>query len=342
MVSRRVRRLAGRGLTIVAIVIPLALFALWRFPSSDFLFLPNTAQPLAGLVSVEGSHPARAPGGVYYLDVTERQASWLERLLPFTRPDGATLVSNHAVVPSGVSFEEQHKQELEDMERSQEVAAAVALRRAGLHVVARPTGVLIEGLFTNVPAAKVLRAGDVVVGVDGHGVLTRPELRAALGKHTPGDVISLRIMRAGRALIVSVKTIADPQEPKRALIGAYRASQAASITLPLKVHIDLRGVGGPSAGLPFALDVLELLGKNVTHGYKVAATGELDLDGSVSPIGGVKQKTLGALRAGVDVLLVPAGENADEARRYAGGLRVIPVDSFQQALRRLATLSPKT
>jgi PDZ domain-containing protein len=337
-----VRRLVGRGLAIVAVVLPLVLFVLWRLPSSDFLFLPNNAQPLAGLVSVEGSHRATTAGGIYYLDVTERQATWLERLLPFTRPDGSSLVPSRDVVPSGISFEAQHKQELLDMNRSQQIAAAVALRRAGLKVVARPTGVLVEGVFSNVPAAKVLRAGDVIIGVNGHGVLSRPELRAALAPHTPGDAVSLRILRGGKALLVSVKTIADPQEPKRPLIGVYRASQAAAITLPLKVHIDLGGVGGPSAGLPFALDVLELLGTDVTHGYRIAATGELDLDGSVSPIGGVEQKAVGARRAGVEVLLVPAGENAAEARRYAPGLRVIPVESFQQALRQLATLPPKT
>ena len=335
------RRLVGRVLPVALIATALGLFALWVLPSSDFLFLPNTAQPLAGLVTVEGSRPPQGPGAVYYLDVTERKATWLERLLPFTRPDGASLVESQAVVPSGSSFEAQHRQELEDMSRSQEVAAAVALRQVGLHVVARPTGVLVEGVFTNVPAAKVLRAGDVITGIDGHGVLSRPELRAALASHKPGDVVNLRVTRGGQALVLSVKTVSDRREPRRPLIGVYRASQAATITLPLKVHIDLGGVGGPSAGLPFALDVLELLGKDVTHGYKVAATGELDLDGSVSEIGGVKQKTFGARRAGVDVLLVPAGDNAVEARRYAGHLRVIPVESFQQALRSLATLPPK-
>jgi len=107
--------------------------------------------------------------------------------------------------------------------------------------------------------------------------------------------------------------------------------------LPRKVNIDLGQVRGPSAGLPFALEVARLLGRNVTHGCKVAATGELDLAGDVLPIGGVKQKTIGARRTGVDVFLVPAGDNAAEARRYANGLRIIPVHSFQQALRRLAT-----
>ena len=73
----------------------------------------------------------------------------------------------------------------------------------------------------------------------------------------------------------------------------------------------------------------------------MAATGEIELDGSVLPIGGVKQKVIGARRSGADVFLVPAGENADEARRHAGDLRIIPVESFRQALQALATLKRK-
>jgi PDZ domain-containing protein len=102
-------------------------------------------------------------------------------------------------------------------------------------------------------------------------------------------------------------------------------------------------VGGPSAGLPFALQVMEELGKDVVRGHKVAATGEIFPDGSVGPIGGIKQKTIGARKAGVDVFLVPeAGGNARDARKYARGLRIIPVETFPQALHALATLRPLT
>jgi Lon-like protease len=83
---------------------------------------------------------------------------------------------------------------------------------------------------------------------------------------------------------------------------------------------------------------MEELGRNVDGGRKIAATGELFLNGAVGPIGGIKQKTIGARRAGVDAFLVPAGDNAREARKYAEGLRIIPVKNFQQALRALATL----
>ncbi|MGH2922273.1 MAG: S16 family serine protease, partial [Gaiellaceae bacterium] len=82
------------------------------------------------------------------------------------------------------------------------------------------------------------------------------------------------------------------------------------------------------------------LGRDVDRGYKVAASGQLNLDGTVGGVGGIKQKTIGARRADADVFLVP-GDNAREARRHAGGLRVIPVKSFRQALRALATLPPR-
>ena len=83
---------------------------------------------------------------------------------------------------------------------------------------------------------------------------------------------------------------------------------------------------------------MQKLGHDVTHGHRVAATGEIELDGSVGPIGGVRQKVVDASKAGVDVLLVPAGGNARLARHYAKNLKVIAVRTFSQALQALATL----
>jgi PDZ domain-containing protein len=89
------------------------------------------------------------------------------------------------------------------------------------------------------------------------------------------------------------------------------------------------------------LQILEARGRDVDHGYKVAATGEIAPDGSVGAIGAIEQKTIGAREAHVDVFVVPAGDNYRVARKYAHGLKIIPVKTFQQALRALATLPPK-
>ena len=152
------------------------------------------------------------------------------------------------------------------------------------------------------------------------------------------------VRRGGKLHRVEVKTIPDPQEPSRPIIGVISSCVSQTFTkvkLPVPVNIDLGQVGGPSAGLAFALDVVEELGRDIDKGYKVAASGEICADGTVVAVGGLKQKTIGARRAGIDVFLVPAGENTAEARRYAGDMRIIPVNSFRQALRALATLPPK-
>ena len=180
-----------------------------------------------------------------------------------------------------------------------------------------------------------------MLSVDGKRIDTIPELRAALRRHRVGDAVSLRVRRKGTTRTIDVRLSGDPAQPKRPVIGIL-PSPALDIRLPFKVKFDIGNVGGPSAGLAFALQLLEERGRDVDRGYRVAATGELEPDGSVVRIGGVKQKTIGARRAHVDVFLVPVdGGNAAEARRYAHGLRIIPVKSFQQALHALATLPPK-
>ena len=322
-------RLGALGLVILAV-----LAVLYVTPSDDYLFLPVTAQPLAPKVHVQGEKPQTGPGGIYYDEVHIRKASILESHFP-SLASGSTLVPGDVYLPKGTSEKQQFAVDLQDMERSQKIAAAVALRSAGYKVKIVPTGVIVSATYPNTPAAKALKPGDVVVAADGAPVSSPAQLGRRIRAHKPGTTVALQVKRAGKVVPVRLRTISDPQQ-KRTIIGVAIAPKV-KITLPLKVSIDLGRVGGPSAGLAFALDILEELGKNVDHGLKVAATGEIGLDGTVGPIGGVKQKTLGAKKAGVDVFLVPAGDNAREARRYAGDLRIIPVESFRQALRALAT-----
>jgi PDZ domain-containing protein len=330
-----------RPAPILGALVALALaagIALYLVPSNDFIFLPDRGHPVAPLVQVQGGKDPTGPGGIYFLDVLERRASMFESIFPSIHR-GSSLLPAREVVPPGVSDKAERQADLRAMSISQRIAAAVALKRLGYHVVVKPSGLIVSALTSESHAVGKLHPGDVIIAANGVPTPTVGAFRAQLAKLKPGDSVRLTFKRSssGETATARVQTIADG---KRTIIG-FSPEQAASIKLPLKVSIDAGNVGGPSAGLAFALEVMEELGHKVDRGYRVAVTGAIDLDGNVIPIGGVKQKTYGAREAQADVMLVPAGDNAAEARRYANGLRIIPVKTFPQALRALATLPPK-
>ena len=113
-------------------------------------------------------------------------------------------------------------------------------------------------------------------------------------------MVELRVSRGDETLRFAIKTIGDPLRKGRAIVG-FTPDQAADIKLPLNVQIDAGNVGGPSAGLAFALEVMEKLGHKLARGYRVAATGQIELNGGVTPIGGIQQKVFGVREAGVDL-----------------------------------------
>jgi PDZ domain-containing protein len=327
-------RLALSGLFLLL----LAAIVLWLVPSGKYVFLPDTARPVAPLVSVKGGKDPTGPGGIYYDAIVVRRARLFEQVFPWIH-EGATLLPADQVNPPGVSDTQRRREDLREMARSQDIAAAVALRYLGYKVTLKPIGALIVAVAQDSPAAKAgLQPTDVIVGVDGKPAPTAVDLRTLIGHHKPGESVELTI-RTNEGLR-KVRSGTVKGAGGRPLIGV-QVDQATQVKLPIPVRIDAGSIGGPSAGLAFALDVLEELGRDVDHGYKVAATGELDPDGTVEPIGGVKQKAIGVRRAKVDVFLVPAGDNAAEARKHAGAVRVIPVESFRQALHALATLPSK-
>jgi len=324
--------------TIVALVLATGVI-LYSIPSGQYILLPDVAHPVAPLVRVQGARPANN-GTLYFVDVFSRRASELESIFPWIHSHASLIPAGDIVPPCSTAGEAEATQ-LQEMAFSQRIAAAVALRKLGYRVVVQPSGVRVSQLVSNTNAPCNLQPDDVILAVNGIPTLTEAKLHSVLDRVKPGSVVALRVRRAGRLQTVRIKTVVvreRPSGPERAFVG-FAPDQAATIKLPIRVSIDTNDIGGPSAGLAFALEVMQKLGRNVLHGHRVAATGEIELNGSVGPIGGIEQKTYGVRRAGADVFLVPAGgDNARDARRYAGPLKIIPVRTFDQALHALATL----
>jgi PDZ domain-containing protein len=330
----RLRRLSWPSLALaLGAALLLVVGVLYVAPSNDYVLLPDDPRPLDPLVSVQSERPNLDAGGIYYVAVDIRRASLLEQLFPSLNA-GATLVPEHVFDPEGVGDRERRRAEQLEMRRSQRFATAVALRQLGFRVTIEPRGARIAGTLRGYPAAKKLRRGDLIVAVDGAPVRIPDDLTRILGRRRPGETLELRVRRGARELETTIRPVPNPANARLPFLGVQLAEPR--ITLPVEVQFDLGRVGGPSAGLAFALDLFEEFGRDVDRGRQIAATGEIRLDGSVRAVGGIKQKTIAARRSDMDLLLVP-GENAAEARRYAEDLRIIPVDSFQQALRALTT-----
>jgi Lon-like protease len=327
-------RIAALGLALLAAVLALVLIQ-----SNDYIFLPDKAHPVTPLVDVPGGHEPGG-GGLYYVDVVVRKASLLEQLFGGLH-HGADLYPASDINPPGVDDAQRRRIDLQDMQESQQIAAAVALKAAGRKVVLRPTGAKVEAVEPGEPAVGKLEPDDVIVAIDASPVRGPADVFTSMRKHRPGDVVRFTVRRARRNLEERIRTVASPDKPRRAFVG-IAVGQAVAVHLPITVRIDAGGIGGPSAGLAFALDVYQQLGHDVDRGRRIAVTGEIFADGSVGAIGGVKQKTYGARESHVDAFVVPAGDNATEAQKYAGGLRIIPVKTFQQALRALATAFPSS
>ncbi|MBZ5734151.1 PDZ domain-containing protein [Nocardioides sp. TRM66260-LWL] len=229
------------------------------------------------------------------------------------------------VHPEDVTAEQDRQEGAVSMVTSQDVAIADALRKLGLPV--KPA-LGVYYVYPDTPADGVLEPRDVIVSVGGKP-LTDPQQLVDAVKATPaGKPLSLVIERDGRRRQVSITPQVQDGSPR---IGV-QPGQLFQYPFQVRVNIDPR-IGGPSAGLMFALSIYDTLTPgSLTDGKVIAGTGTLDLDDKVGPIGGIQQKIAGAQRDGAQLFLVPP-DNCKEALGAATPRpRLVRADTFDSAL----------
>jgi PDZ domain-containing protein len=248
----------------------------------------------------------------------------------------AWLTPHDAVVPQseiyspGQTQQQVVQQDTQQMLGSQEDATAAALCYLNIRFTTVSTVASIE---KEMPASGVLQAGDDVTAVDGTPVNCRNNVVTMIQDRKPGARVTLTVDRKGATKAITLATKEVAGEPT---IGVYLAP---TYRFPFAVKINLADIGGPSAGLMFALGIInKITTDNLTGGKFIAGTGEIAPGGAIQPIGGIQQKMAGARSAGATIFLTPAANCSNTTGAVPAGLRLVKVTSLANAVSELQAI----
>ncbi|MQY13585.1 putative protein YlbL [Streptomyces sp. RB5] len=275
----------------------------------------------------------RVTGSDYRMSFVEAFMGWVS--------GSDAVVPHDTLYPTDQSAEEVDQENAEEFTASQESAKVAALKELDIPVT---SWVIVQSVVKDSPAEGALHAGDVIVSVDGTPVRATEDVAKLVTKHQPGEETTFTVIPAKRAAAakkagkrpsggeqdVTITTMKAPDDPKRAMVGIQAGSDHA---FPFAIDIKLADVGGPSAGLMFALGIVDKLTPGyLTGGKFVAGTGTIDDTGKVGPIGGVELKTIGARRQGAEFFLTPKENCASAVRDTPDGLTLVEVATIDDAI----------
>ncbi len=317
---------------LAAALIPVPYVILSPGPTLNTLGTRAGGKPL---IQISG-HRAYPTNGHLNLVTVSYQGGPLDGFNVFTALQ-AWLTPHEAVVPEqelfGTNQTQQQvvRQDTQQMVSSQQIAEAAALCQIGIEFDTVDTVNFVE---TGMPATGVLRTGDVITAVDGRPVTCRTPAGTLIKARAPGAQVVLTVDRHGTTRKFRLKT-ADARGSAVVGVGVLETYR-----FPFQVRINVGNIGGPSAGLMFALGIVDKLTPgDLTGGRFIAGTGEIAVNGAVGPIGGIQQKMAGARASGATVFLTPAANCPDTAGAVPQGLRVIKVSTLAGAVHALKALA---
>ncbi|MEU9630836.1 PDZ domain-containing protein [Streptomyces luteogriseus] len=275
----------------------------------------------------------RVTSADYRMNLVEAVYGWLAH--------DNKVVPHETLYPDGKTEEQSTQENAEEFSQSQESAKVAALKQLDVPV---KSWVIVSTVVKGSPAEGKLHAGDVIKAVDGTAVKEPADVAKLVTEHKPGQEVRFTIVPAkeqvtaekekrtptGTQDITMTTTTSDDTGEKRAIVGI---SAGTDHTFPFTIDIKLADVGGPSAGLMFALGIYDKLTPgSLTGGKFVAGTGTIDDAGKVGPIGGIEMKTVGARAKGAQYFLTPADNCAAAAKDTPDGLILIKVGTIKDAL----------
>ena len=304
-------------------------------PTYDTLGTVQTSDGELSLINISGAPVFEGSGELRLTTVTrsgnpESLPGWADVIVGWF-DSTRTVIPVDGAYPPGVTVEQNREAARVEMQNSQQESVAAALTYVGIPYSSM---LVVTEALEGGPSEGVLLTDDVIVSAGGVLVNDVSELRQIIADSGTMTPLALRVDRGGRIETVEVVPRMSQGDTRVPMIGIVVTGR---YEFPIDVEIALEDVGGPSAGLIFALgDIEKLSSTDVTGGQVVAGTGTISANGDVGSIGGIRHKMYGALNDGATVFLAPAG-NCNDVRGYVPeGLTVIPVVNLADAVESLA------
>ncbi len=329
-------------MTLAALLLVALVTVAFTVPMPYVVISPGVTENTLGtyhgkpVITVSG-HPTYPTSG--HLDLTtvsvtspDSEPPRLPQILQAWWSGRQIVLPREAVYPPEQTAIEVKQENEQQMVGSQDAAVVAGLTEAGVDALKVKVRAVVDGA----PADGELEKGDVIASVDGTPVETTDDAVSAISRRSPGDVVSVGIVRQGQPRDVELTTEPSPDDPQTARIGIELEN-----ALPFEVDIELgQDIGGPSAGLMFSLAVYDLITPGeLTGGQFIAGTGTIDLAGNVGVIGGIQQKIAGAYESGATVFLVPSGDCAEASQSdLADDLELVEVSTIHDAVSALHAL----
>ena len=311
-------------LSIGALSVPIPYVVLGPGPTVNTLGTSNGKE----IIEVTGRSTATSAGQLRLTTVGVQPTVRLRSALAGWFSSDEAVVPRELVYPPGESQQQVEQRNAEDFQNSQTSAETAALRELGY-----PVQVLVKTVTPGGPSVDALKPGDVLTSVDGQQVTSAARLTELIRAKPAGSALRIGYTRDGQP---GSATVTSREQDGRPRIGVEIDQQQPH---PFELKINLGDIGGPSAGLMFALGIIDKLEPaDLTGGKIIAGTGTIDDEGHVGPIGGIAQKLVGAKKAGAKVFLVPADNCAEAVRNAQPNLPLLKVASLDDALKALETL----
>ena len=319
---------------VIASILPFGLM------KTDYYFMAP-GPPYQWDIAIEGAESYDYEGNLYQLTVRRDEANYFTYV--WAKVDNSVdLYSREVILPKGVTPQELSEISMQNMKTSENVAIAVALNLLDYEIETQGDGVLVVGIMDDSPVAGKLLKEDLIISINNEVIKSTTEFISLLRTYEIGDMVSIGLIRNDKEMSIETKLIEHIDYENEPMVGFLASTPNQRFVFPISVDIDTGNVGGPSAGLMMALNVYNSLTEyDITKGIKVAGTGTIEIDGSVGPVGGVKQKVIAAKNAGSTLILVPTA-NFDDVQSYIDeDTSIVSVDTFNEALNLISEYSSR-